>query len=295
MIMKNKGQSGIMIAVIFVIVIGLFFMYYEGYFNFKSTSAPTQNLTPNLPISLNISSTNNLAHLYTNQNINVIAAVRNYGNNYMNVVLSPYGCSFLPIQSKNVSIPPASSSSVSWSFSGSSPTSCSITFLACFNAVSYTDYPITIESYQFTGNAPTSAIRSSSGLPISISLESFNPLMVAGPSPVNSTEYADGIALTSQGSTSKLNWLSISILNGEGYFTTSSGSAVSINPSINITQQEFPLTFQNGRLLSPIPFSLLVNPVSNSIGYTSNTEINVSAGYTYCINSNSIPITLQSS
>ena len=43
----------------------------------------------------------------------------------------------------------------------------------------------------------------------------------------------------------------------------------------NITNQEYPLTFQNGRLLAPIQFSLLVNPVSNSVGYTSNVSINV--------------------
>ncbi len=294
--MDKKGQSGVIIIVIVIIVIGILFLYHEGYFSAKTSITTTkQNVNPYLPISFNISSTNNLAHLYTNQNINIISSLVNSGNEPINLILSPYGCSFLPIQNKSVSIPAGSSTSLQWTFSGSNPTTCSITLLACFNAVSYTNYPLTIESYKFTGKAPSSASTASSGLPIDLFLQSFNSTIVAGPSPVNNTEYIYGYALTSTGSTSRLNWVSISINNGKGYFTTSTGKTLEINPNINITNSQYPLTFEHGKLLAPVSFSLLVQPVSNSLGYYTGAAINVSAGYTYCLTSNSIPITLHSS
>ncbi len=295
--MKSKGQSSAIIVVIILVVIaGAFFLYHEGYFNAKPSTTAVVTTNPYVPISLNISSTNNLAQLYTNQNINVISNVKNSRGYPINVTLSPYGCSFLiNVPSKAIAIPADSPSAISWTFSGASPTTCTITFNACFNAVSYTEYPLTIKSYQFTGAVPTSSVTDSSGLPISVNLESFNTSIFAAPSPENLTEYANGVALTSDGSTSKLNWLSISISNAKGYFTTNTGAILTINPDINITNSEYPLTFQNNRLLAPAAFSLLINPVSNSVGYTNNVSINVSAGYTYCITSNSIPITLKQS
>lgn len=284
-----------MIVVIIVIIAGAFFLYHEGYLNFQAqpTATAAKNLNPDVPILLNISSTNNLAHLFTNENITVISYLDNSGNVPLNVTLHSYGCSFA-IQEKNVYIPSLSSTSLSWSFSSSTPTSCSITFNACFNAVSYVNYPLTIESYKFSGTALTSSISQSSGLPLQLSLESFNPIIVAAPSAENVTQYITGYPLTSDGSVSKVHWLSILIENGEGYFTTSTGNLIDILPSVNITNSEYSLVFENGRLLAP-SFSLLVNPVSNPIGYTDNTSMNISAGYTYCVTSNSIPITLQSS
>ncbi len=294
--MKNKGQAGVIIVVILIIIVGVFFLYKAGYLNFnQTTTTTTKNINPYIPISFNISTSTPLAHLYTGENINVISKIFNNGKNYINVVAFPYGCSFLPVQNKSFSIPPDSPSSFSWVFSSSSPTSCSITFSACFNAVSYTNYPLTIESYDFNGTVPTSQSTSSAGLPINLGLEDFSPILIASPSSENQTFYVDANSLTSTGSTSKLNWVNIQINNGIGYFTSSVGTNYKIEPNQNITNQEYPLTFQNGRLLAPIQFSLLVNPVSNSVGYTSNVSINVSAGYTYCITSNSIPLSISQS
>ncbi len=294
--MKNKGQAGVIIVVILIIIVGVFFLYKEGYINFNQTTVTTtKNVNPYLPLTFNISSTTPLAHLYTGENINIISKIVNNGKNYINVVAFPYGCSFLPVQNKSFSIPPDSPSSSSWTFSSSSPTSCSITFSACFNAVSYTNYPITIESYDFNGTVPISSITASSGLPIGLGLEDFSSTLIASPSAENQTFYIDASSLTSTGSTSKLNWVNIQINNGIGYFTSSTGSTYEIDPSENVTAQKYQLTFQNGRLLAPIPFSLLVNPVSNSLGYTSDVSINVSTGYTYCITSNSILLTISQS
>jgi hypothetical protein len=295
--MKNKGQSGaIIIVVIVIIIIGVFFLYKEGYLNFKSSTTTTiQKVNSYLPISFNVSAVTSLSNLYTGENMNFISNIFNYGKNYLNVTLSPYGCSFLPIQSKSFLIPPDSPSSSTWTFSSSSPTSCSITFSACFNAISYTNYPLTIENYNFSGAVPISSITSSSDLPIGIGLQLFNTTIVASPVSSNKSEYVEGNSLTSIGSTSKLNWVYISIKNGNGYFTSATGQTYYINPSINISSSEYPLSFQNGRLLAPVPFSLVVNPVSNSIGYASDVSINVSAGYTYCLTSNSIPINIKQS
>ncbi|MCL4362324.1 MAG: hypothetical protein OH338_03090 [Candidatus Parvarchaeota archaeon] len=295
--MKNKGQSGVIIIVVIIIIVGVFFLYKGGYLNFKSstTTTTTQNINPYLPISFNVSAVTSLSHLYTGESMDFISNVFNNGKSYLNVTLSPYGCSFLPVQSKSFLIPPDSPSSSTWTFSSSSPTSCSITFSACFNAVSYTNYPLTIENYNFSGSVPISSITSSSGLPISLGLELSNTTIIASPVPSNQSEYIEGSSLTSIGSTSKLNWVYIHIKNGKGYFTSSTGSTYAINPSINISSSEYSLNFQYGRLLAPIQFSLVVNPISNSIGYSSDTSINVSAGYTYCLTSNSIPITISSS
>jgi hypothetical protein len=291
--MKNKGQMGVIIIVVLIIIVGVFFLYKEGYLNFNTHSSTTgQSVNPYVPISLNISSASSLSHVYTNESINVISNVFNHGKSYITVTMVPFGCTFLPTQNKSIAIPPNSPSSFLWTFSSSSIASCSITFRACFNAVSYTDYPLTIESYNFAGSVPVSSQTSSSGLPISIALQSFNNTVIAGPNPLNDTEYVAGNALTSDGSASALNWVEIRIDNGIGYFTASTGKTYGINPAINISSQEYPLTFQSGKLSASVPFLFVVNPVSNSLGYTSNVSINVSAGYRYCILSNSIPITI---
>ena len=294
--MKDKGQSGVIIIVIVVIIVGAFFLYKSGYinFNFNTTNTTTvkQIINPYLPISFNVSASTPLSHLYTGQNINFISNVFNNGKNYLNVVLTAYGCPFIPIQNKSFSIPPNSPSSTTWTFSSSSSGACTLTFSACFNAVSYTDYPLTIKNYDFTGTVPISSQTSSSGLPISMALEAFNTTIVAGPVPINKTEYVEGNVLTSSGSTSKFNWLNIEIENGNGYFTSSIGSTYNIDPSINISSsQQYPLNFQSGRP-PQVPFLFTVNPVSSSVGYNSDISINISAGYTYCLTSSGIPITV---
>ena len=292
--MGKKGQTGVIIMVVLIVIVGVFFLYKEGYINFNNTTSivNTQNLNPYVPISFNISSVGSLAHVYTGENINFVSNIFNHGKSYLNVVVSPYGCQFMPILNKSFLIPPNSPSTYTWNFSSTTPTSCSVTFSACFNAVSYTNYPITIESYNFSGKAPLSSQTSSSGLPISLALESFNPTIVSSPVTTNQTEYVESSALTSDGSTSKLNWVNIHISNGEGYFISSTGGTYSINPSINISSQLYPLNFQYGRLLAPVPFTFVVTPVSSSIGYNSDISINISAGYTYCLTSSTIPLTV---
>ena len=292
--MKNKGQSGVIIIVVLIIIVGVFFLYKSGYINFNNTSskAPAQSTNPYLPLSFNVSASTPLSHLYTGQNINFISNVFNHGKNYLNVVLTAYGCPFIPIQNKSFSIPPNSPSSTTWAFSSSSSGTCTLTFSACFNAVSYTNYPLTIENYNFSGNVPISSQTSSSGLPISLNLQAFNTTIVAGPVPINKTEYVEGSVLTSSGSASKFNWLNIEINNGKGYFVSPTGSTYAIDPSLNISSpQQYPLTFQLGRP-PQVPFLFTVNPVSNSIGYNSDISINISAGYTYCLTSVGTPITV---
>ena len=295
--MKNKGQAGvIIIIVVLIIIVGVFFLYKSGYINFNVTSTTTtkQSVNPYLPISFNVSASTSLSHLYTGQNINFISNVFNHGKNYLNVVLTAYGCPFISIQNKSFSIPPNSPSSTTWTFSSSSSGTCTLTFSACFNAVSYTNYPLTIENYNFSGSAPISSQTYSSGLPIRLSLYSFNTTIVAAPVSINKTEYVEGSILTSSGSTSKFNWLNIKINNGEGYLVSSTGNTYTINPSLNISSpQEYPLTFQLGRA-PQVPFLFTVNPVSNPIGYSSDTSINISAGFTYCLTSVGTPITISS-
>ncbi|MCL4396771.1 hypothetical protein M1494_00260 [Candidatus Parvarchaeota archaeon] len=293
--MKNKGQSGVIIIVVLIIIVGVFFLYKSGYINFNTTTTTTTQITNSyLPISFNVSASTSLSHLYTGQNINFISNVFNHGNNYLNVVLTAYGCPFIPIQNKTFSIPPNSPSASTWTFSSSSSGTCTLTFSACFNAVSYTNYPLTIENYNFTGTVPVSSPTSSSGLPISMFLQAFNTTIISGPVPINQTEYVEGNVLTSSGSASKLNWVNIDIKNGKGYFTSSTGSTYAIDPSINISSpQQYSLNFELGRP-PQVPFLFTVNPVSNSIGYTSDISINVSAGYTYCLTSVGTPITVSS-
>ncbi|MEM0144081.1 MAG: hypothetical protein QXL94_09120 [Candidatus Parvarchaeum sp.] len=292
--MKSKGQTGVIIIVVIIIIVGLFLLYKSGYINFNTTntSTHTQNVNPYVPISFNVSAVSSLSHVYTNENINFISDVFNHGNKNLNVVLTAYGCPFLAIQNKSFSIPPNSPSSSTWTFSSASSGSCTITFRACFDAVSYTNYPLTIENYNFSGNIPTSSLTSSSGLPISIGLGSFNTTIIAGPVSINKTEYLEGSVLTSYGSASKLNWVNIDINNGLGYFTSSTGNVYTINPSINISSpQQYSLSFELGRP-PQVPFLFTVAPVSNSIGYNSDVSINVSAGYNYCVTSSPIPLTI---
>ena len=145
---RSQGGSGIAIlAVVVIAIVAIAYMYNTGYLNFHSQPA-LYNST--VPIALSVSSTSNLLNLYPQQNMKIISSVYDYSPDPINVSLTSFGCAFLPLAKKYVEVYPGSSSSLVWNFSSSSSTSCSITFMACFNSVSFTNYPITFTVTYFT-------------------------------------------------------------------------------------------------------------------------------------------------
>ncbi len=285
-----RAQTGIAFLVLIVVLVAVsLYLYQGGYLSglFPATHVPHQNSY--VPLTVNVTSPHDLSSLYPNQQFQVISTISNSRNTPMTATIVPFGCSFLPTTQRTVTIPQNSPSSIQWTFSSSSATSCAITFKVCFNDTAYTDYPVTFVNYQFTGTPPTSPPTSSSGVPISIYLQGLNSTITAPPSTVNSTVYVNSLQLSSFGIATGLKWVNIKIENDQGYFTLYSNQ-ISRTSSINLSANRYELAFQNGNLLSPFPFLLAIPPVTNPQGYTSNVAINVSTAYTYCVSSNSLPV-----
>ena len=288
-----KSQTGIAFLIVIVVVVAAFLFLYEGGYLGSLLPGNTQTVKTNafVPISVNSTSPKSLLSLYPNQQFQVITSLANSRSSPMTVSIVPFGCSFLSTATRTISIPGDSPASLSWSFSSSSAANCAITFKVCFNDTAYADYPVTLMNYQFTGTPPTSAPSFSSGRPISLYLEGINNSIVAPPSTVNDTEYINSEQLSSYGTTGGLKWVDVNISNDYAYFTLYTGVVEKVD-NINLTSSNYELAFQSGNLLSPMPFKLEIPPVAGSLGYSNDISINVSTAYTYCVSSNSLPVSV---
>ncbi len=287
---RSQGGSGIAIlAVVVIAIVAIAYMYNTGYLNFHSQPA-LYNST--VPIALSVSSTSNLLNLYPQQNMKIISSVYDYSPDPINVSLTSFGCAFLPLAKKYVEVYPGSSSSLVWNFSSSSSTSCSITFMACFNSVSFTNYPITLKNPSFSGTPPSGFESSSSFTPLSLSVDGLADIVTAPPTPTNSTYYISASQSGALGSTSGLKWLDIAVGGLTVYYTSASGAVIPVHGSVNLSSSSYQLNFSSGKLISPFPIQLETQPVTAASGYTTGADINISAGYNYCIESSPMPVSV---
>lgn len=289
---KAQSSSGVgVLVVIIIIAVVAFYLYESGYLgHIGQPAAAVYNST--VPITLIGSSSTNLSNIYPQENIQVISEVHNHSNKPINVSISPYNCPFIPTSIKYLNVYPGSSASLIWNFSSSSATSCSIVFLACFNTVSFTNYPITFKTPEFSGTAPQGLESSSPLEPVSLAVNGLSDTIVSPPTPTNSTYYISAYQTGVTGSLSGLSWLDISENGVEIYYTNSAGQISQITNSVNLSSSRYQLLFNSAQLLSPFPIQIETQPVTSSAGYTTGADINVSAGYKYCLESTPIPVTV---
>jgi hypothetical protein len=282
--MSKKAQNSIGaagLAIIVVIFIIAVYLYYAGYLNFPSQQQ-NNNHSAEIPVSINASSGTSLSSLYPNQKFNVISTVYNHGPRSMNVSILGYGCT--STQSKSyITVYPNSSGSTSWSFSAPGSGSCNVQFTSCFSDSSYANYPLVLTNRNFTGQTPVN-YPAFSVAPVSISIPSFSSVEQAPPSPTNQTvDISTSVISGGYLENSALNWFNI-VSTVPAYIQFPSG-IVKISGNENITDSSYPNILNvNGNLVLSILFTL--NPVAGSLGYSTNTDLNMSTGYTYCIQSN---------
>ena len=293
--MNVSGQStGVFLIVILAVVV-IAFLYFEGYISFPTGSTPSG--TPSSPVPISVSGSLSPSSVYTNQNFSFIAQISNSWTVPVTVSAIPYGCPFIRATPKDVSIFPNASSTVSWSFSSPSQTSCQIQVTACFNATSRAYYPFTIKNATFTGSVPTSS--PTFGIaPLSISISGFNQVFQAYPAEHNQTLYVSVVAASSLGSVKNntLKWLNIAI-SGQASLALQLLSPQGLwgpyyDSNINITQQGPNSAFiQFGSI--NVPVYLGIPNTTPQGGFYSDNSLNITAGYEYCITSSPISVSIQ--
>lgn len=282
-----------MIAIIVVVAfVVLIYFYSQGYINFPSGTSGNNSTTGADPITLSLTAESQTNNLYANEPFQVVSYIRNNRDSPITISLLPYGCSSITQGAISRTIPANVTVSITWPFTAPSSGNCQVQITSCFSYISYANYPMTIKN-QNVSNVPL-VYPSFSESPLAFSIASFNSVVIAPPSTVypkgiNQTYYISAGNIGSGGvSNQTLNWLKVTT-TGKAYIQLSS-STISVGNSYNITKAASPLNlFFNGAFTLPI--LITIPPVSSSSGYAAET-INISAGYTYCIHSNSIPVSV---
>ena len=296
---KAQGNSGgalIGLLIIIVLVIGIYF-YYEGYLSFPIGNHQTNSSNPATPISLNVSSTTSLSGLYGGQSFNVVTSLYNHRDSNINVSLLPYGCSTISTGKTYLTLLPGEPTSRVWSFVAPSSGTCNIQFTACFSYSSFANYPLTIKNSSQVVAPVTSPTFSTAPIALSIpNLEStiIAPPMAVYPNGINQTEY---INAQNVGFGTVLNntfdWLDISDSDGVGYIELSNGvfqkiTSAGVNMSVMASSYRQMLFF-NGNFILPVIIN--IPSVSSANGYT-GTILGISNGYTYCIQSTPLQVSV---
>jgi hypothetical protein len=286
------GGGGALIGIVIVVILVIFvYLYSQGYIKLGSGGLNT-NSSSATPVALSASAIGQTTNLYAGESFQIISSVTNNRDSQIVISMLPYGCSTISQSATYKTIPANVSESFSWNFTAPSSGDCQVQFTACFNYMSYANYPITLENSNIA-NAPIT-FPSFSNSPVALSIQDFNSTVIAPPAAVdpfgvNQTEYIlAGNVGTGSVFNRTLNWLRISS-TGKSYIQLSS-RVTNIGSGFNITRTAFPQSlFFNGNFALPIVLD--IPPVLNSNGYSSQI-INISAGYSYCINSNAVPVSV---
>ncbi len=287
---KAQGGSGV-IGLVVIVIIGAIvaYLYFGGYISFPNSSTTYQPSSMPITITASSPSASNLSNLYPGQSFNALATVRGTGVSPVNISIIGYGCGGTTQATKYVEVYPNASVSSSWTFSAPGTGSCDIQFTSCFNDMAYSNYPITVENETVTSQAPVD-LPSSSIAPVSISLSGFSSTVNAPPSSVNQTFYVQASALSAGYlKNSALNWLNIAVV-GSAFVQLPKGIE-SVGRSINITNKTATgILYFSG--VFRLPLELTFEPVPQASGFTTSTDVNISAGYTYCLTSNLLPVSV---
>lgn len=298
--MPNKaqgGSGGAMVGLIIVIIlVVVVYFYYEGYIKFPTIPNQNTNNSSSVgptPLTLSASATGQTTGLFPGENFQVLSVVDNSRSSPITVSLLAYGCSTILGAKYYETIPANVQVSKAWNITAPSSGSCQVQFTACFNYSSYANYPLTITN---SGVNPPVVYPSFSNSPISLTLQSFNNLISAPPSSVdplgvNETEYILGDNVGA-GSIFNSSFDSLTIYSsGKVYVQLPSGTYAINGGSYKISSQSSDFQVLSFTRNYVLPFVLNVPPVSNTPGY-SNEVLNISAVYSYCLQSNAIPVSV---
>lgn len=266
-------------------------MYSAGFFH-TGSSPQTSNTSGVNPISISLSSPMLVNSLYPGQAFQVVSKIDNNANHPITVSIIPYGCPTISQSRIYRTIPANSPLVLDWNFSAPSSGSCLIQFTSCFNYTSHARYPITVESNEYTGKVPTVS-PSFSVSPLTLSIQNFSSTVVAppislDPQGVNQTMY---ILSTNAGSgsitNSELSWLDLYV-SGSAYVLLPSGYSSIHGNSLNLTAASALSSLaDSGNFI--LPFYLTIPAVQSQSSY-SFLNINITAGYNYCMQSQQLPV-----
>ncbi|MCL5009742.1 MAG: hypothetical protein M1433_02060 [Candidatus Parvarchaeota archaeon] len=286
---RNSQVNAGAIFIIVIVLVIIVYLYYSGTFNSLSGQQRTNTL---IPISINASAVGPVNNLYPNTPFTVSSIISNKGNKSVNVSIIGYGCNLAPQQTSKmyVNIPADNSTTTNWTFESPETGSCDVQFMTCFNAKSSAKYSIVLVNPYFTGSTPN-AVSNYSESPVIISLGGFSNNFRAPEHPINQTLY---IYTYLQGTgfleNSSLNWLSIGI-EGQAYLPLTRGLRPISNSTVNITESgDSSQLYDTGS--TNLPIEVVLNPISNPPGYSNNTILSISTGYTYCLKSEIVPVSV---
>ncbi len=304
--MNSRAQAGASILVILIIaVVFIYFLYYSPYGKqvfsqiFSALKTRQTNVTSSVssvnPLSLNASLQNSGIQIYKDQPFYVILSLKSNTQRTLDLSIDSFGCSFSQ-GSKTLVLPPYDTASVDWNFSSSSAQSCDIQFRVCFPFSTTATFPFVFKSYQYTGQVPTTSISQNiSPLFISTNMPSVIP---SPPSSMNETYYIkiNQVATIGGVNGSTLSSLQIGTDVQQAYpiyIGTQSGDVPIYYGNSYVTTSPQALQLSLGGTLE-IPFILTTLPSSElTSGYSQYYTLSVSLGYTYCVESNYIPVSIQ--
>ncbi len=295
MIRNRKAQAAVGVLVFLLIIVGGFifvYIYHPSLLNSLGIGRST-NISSVVyydPITFSAALQNPTLPIYTNSQFNVIITLVNHASQPITVSVSPAGCPFInPSENNVITLGSGEVTSFSDSFSASKAQDCTMLFTACFNYESSYQYFFSFENQDYNGLVPiVSPIYSIS--PFNISISNIKQVIPTPPTPSNETYTLILNPATTEGYVNNgvLRWLSISSTS-EIYVA----SQPALNPqhtAINITPPSPSLDLLSGGALQ-LPFILTGQPVIGK-GYSSLQNINITAGYSYCLQSSYIPISI---
>lgn len=242
------------------------------------------------PISFSASLQNPSAPIYSGSEFNVLITLTNHADQPISVSVSPAGCPFITSsENKAVNLAGGAATGLFDSFSSSKTQDCTMSFTACFNYISSYTYFFAFESPSYTGIVPTiSSVGSVS--PFNISISGMKQVIASPPSPQNETYTLIVSPSTTSGyvMNDTLRWLSIS--STSQIYVASQSPLNSGHTSINITSPSPDLYLLTDDVLHT-PFIMASQPVVGK-SYSSLQNITVVAGYTYCMRSSYIPVSI---
>lgn len=281
---RAQAPSVLFVAIaVIIVLIAVAFLFYSGVLG--QLHGP--KILALIPVSVNATSSIPLTNMYADTPFNVSSIVSNSGNKTLDVSVLGYGCNLASgMQDKmNLAVPPGNSSSFNWTFVSPGSGSCEIQFTACFNATSNASYSLLLANPTFTGTLPT-ALSESSASPVSLYLGGFSGSIRAPEYPLNKTffVYAD-VQGTGLLKNSSLNWLALNV-TGSAYIQLArlyniKDSSINITNAIALGQ-----LYDSGSM--ELPIQIVLNPVANPPGYSQDTNITITSGYTYCMLSKSL-------
>ncbi|MCW1301758.1 MAG: hypothetical protein OH316_01320 [Candidatus Parvarchaeota archaeon] len=289
---RKAAGAGVIVFLLIIIALAAIVLYDPAVLSRiglgKSTN--TSAIVYYNPISFSASLQNPSAQIYSGSQFNAVITLTDHSSQPISVSVSPAGCPFITSSDdKLVNLDGGTTTSLLDSFLSAKSQVCTLSFTACFNYTSSYTYFFSFENSSYTGIVPTvSPVESVS--PFNISVSDITQVIPASPSPKNETYTLIFSPISTSGyvNNNALRWLSIA--STSQIYVASQSPLTPKHTSINITYPSADLYLLTDGALQ-LPFFLTSQPVEGK-SYSSLQNITIEAGYTYCMQSSYIPISV---